>query len=112
MRVSAFLITLAILVLSCHGWDSYRGKSHGRLSKGYSRSSSKSDTCAQDRRDYNCDKSENKKHTMCKYCGVDKACKPKLKARAGLTKAEKDVIVEKHNDLRRRVAKGRESEAS
>ena len=44
---------------------------------------------------------------MCKYKGIGKACLGKVCAR-GLTKEQKAEILQKHNELRRRVAKGQE----
>jgi len=52
-----------------------------------------------------CDSSSD--HTMCKYPGPSKECAAKTSAKA-FTDAGKKLIVEKHNELRRRVAKGEE----
>ena len=47
---------------------------------------------------------------MCKYCGTNTA-KCNLVCSRGITsQAEKDAIVAKHNELRRKVAKGLESQ--
>ena len=51
----------------------------------------------------------NSQHTMCKYCGTNTA-KCNLVCSRGITsQAEKDAIVAKHNELRRKVATGQES---
>jgi len=59
-----------------------------------------------------CDKSYcsyGKKHTMCKYCGTNAKFCDKVCARVITDLADKDAIVAKHNELRRRVAKGLET---
>jgi len=52
-----------------------------------------------------CDKS--KEHTMCKYIGPSKECAKKTSFRT-LSKDAKQAILDKHNALRRKVAKGEE----
>merc|ERR1719322_2292045 len=48
-------------------------------------------------------------NTMCLYKGMGDACNEKVCSRE-LTQEEKDAIVDKHNELRRRVAKGEEGD--
>ena len=49
--------------------------------------------------------------TMCLYCGVDEAnCNNAVCSREITDQADKDAIVAKHNELRRRVAKGEETQ--
>ena len=50
------------------------------------------------------------KHTMCKYCGTNGEKCHRVCSRRITDQAEKDAIVAKHNDLRRKVAKGLESQ--
>jgi len=49
-------------------------------------------------------------HTMCKYPGPSDECTAKTTGRA-FTEAGKKMILDKHNELRRKVAKGEESTA-
>merc|ERR1712121_328867 len=44
-------------------------------------------------------------HTMCKYSGISDSCKL---VHRGLTQEQKQAMVDKHNQLRRKVAKGNE----
>ena len=46
---------------------------------------------------------------MCKFCGTKKEKCNKVCSRGITAQAEKDAIVAKHNELRRKVAKGQES---
>jgi len=55
-----------------------------------------------------CDKSSD--HTMCKYPGPSTECAAKTKGK-DFTAAGKKLIVAKHNELRRKVAKGEEKDA-
>jgi len=48
-------------------------------------------------------------HTMCKYCGTNTEQCGKVCARGITNQADKNVIVAKHNELRRKVAKGLET---
>merc|ERR1712038_40375 len=49
--------------------------------------------------------------TMCLYCGVDEAnCNNAVCSREITDQADKDAIAAKHNELRRRVAKGEETQ--
>jgi len=48
-------------------------------------------------------------HTMCKYCGTDAKQCNKVCSRGVTDQADKDAIVAKHNNLRRRIAKGQET---
>lgn len=50
----------------------------------------------------------HKKHSMCIYCGTDNAKCKKVVDRGISSKDEKDKIVDYHNKLRRKVAKGKE----
>ena len=52
-----------------------------------------------------------KDNTRCLYCGVDKDKCPNVCGR-GLTQEEKDAILAKHNELRRKVAKGLETQST
>merc|ERR1711872_183391 len=52
----------------------------------------------------------NKEHTMCKYPGPSDKCKAATSGR-DFTDAGKKIILEKHNELRRKVAKGEENQA-
>jgi len=52
-----------------------------------------------------CGNGYSKKNTMCKYKGIGKECKNKVCLRE-LSQDQKDQIVKKHNELRRKVAKG------
>jgi len=52
--------------------------------------------------------SQNQEHTMCKYPGPSSSCSTKTIFRE-LSSAAKDAILAKHNELRRRVAKGEET---
>jgi len=61
-----------------------------------------------------CDKTEaycniSPEHTMCKYCGTNIEQCGQVCARGITNQADKDAIVDKHNQLRRRVAKGLET---
>ena len=48
-------------------------------------------------------------HTMCKYCGFNEdKCNGNVCYR-GFPQESKDAILDRHNELRRRVAKGRET---
>jgi len=47
-------------------------------------------------------------HTMCKYSGPSTACAAMTKY-SGISEAGKQAILDKHNELRRRVAKGEET---
>ena len=47
---------------------------------------------------------------MCKYCGTDGEKCHRVCSRQITDQAERDAIVAKHNDLRRKVAKGLESQ--
>lgn len=47
-------------------------------------------------------------NTMCKYTGMGSKCSGGVCAR-GLTQDEKDLVLKKHNDLRRKVAKGQQA---
>ena len=47
------------------------------------------------------------KHTMCEYCGIGKLCGGSI-CQYGLTEDEKRKIVDQHNELRSRIAKGLE----
>ena len=50
---------------------------------------------------------------MCDYCGVDEEkCKNAVCSRGITDQKDIDAILKKHNDLRRRVAKGEEIEVS
>ena len=49
-------------------------------------------------------------HTMCKYCGTNSEKCHRVCSRQITDQVEKDAIVTKHNDLRRKVAKGLESQ--
>jgi len=51
----------------------------------------------------------SEKHTMCKYCGTNMDQCGKVCARGITDQADKDAIVAKHNELRRKVAKGEET---
>ena len=55
-----------------------------------------------------CDASSD--HTMCKYPGPSAECAAKTTGKA-FTVAGKKLILEKHNELRRKVAKGEEKDA-
>ena len=73
----------------------------------------KSNDCTADQATY-CDipppNGKTYKHTMCTYCGVDEAkCNNAVGSREIIAQAAKDAIVAKHNELRRRVAKGLET---
>ena len=48
-------------------------------------------------------------HTGCQYCDANEAVCGKMCSRQILDQSERDLIVAKHNELRRRVAKGDES---
>merc|ERR1712002_237552 len=50
-------------------------------------------------------------HTLCKYCGVNTEKCGKLDGQ-GITDEAKTILVETHNSLRRKVAKGQESRGS
>jgi len=52
--------------------------------------------------------SQNAEHTMCKYPGPSATCSSKTIFRE-LSAASKQAILDKHNELRRRVAKGEET---
>merc|ERR1712055_307662 len=47
-------------------------------------------------------------HTMCKFKGPSSSCTQKTKSR-GMTQASKEAVLAKHNELRRKVAKGEEA---
>ena len=49
---------------------------------------------------------------MCKYCGTNTQECGKVCARGITSQADKNIIVAKHNELRRKVAKGLETKAS
>merc|ERR1712111_320987 len=49
----------------------------------------------------------SQEHTMCKYSGPSPACAAKTSINT-ITEEQKKIIVDKHNELRRRVAKGQE----
>ena len=50
---------------------------------------------------------------MCQYCGANTdQCGAQTCSRAIMTAEEKAVLVDKHNELRRKVAKGQESQGS
>jgi len=51
----------------------------------------------------------NKEHTMCKYCGTNESKCNKVCSREIKSQAEIDAIVAKHNELRRKIAKGEET---
>jgi len=53
--------------------------------------------------------SYSKEHTMCKYCGTSEQFCKEVCSRVISEQADKDAIVAKHNELRRRVAKGLET---
>lgn len=55
--------------------------------------------------DVRCGNGYAQTNTMCMYTGIGKACNDKVCLRE-LTQEEKDAIVDKHNELRRKVAKG------
>jgi len=60
-----------------------------------------------------CDKSYcsyGNEHTMCKYCGTSKEFCHEVCSRVITDQADKDAIIAKHNELRRRVAKGLETQ--
>ena len=46
---------------------------------------------------------------MCKYCGTNASKCNKVCSREIKSQAEKDAIVAKHNELRRKIAKGEET---
>ena len=46
-------------------------------------------------------------HTMCKYCGFSEKCNGNVCYR-GFPQESKDAILDRHNELRRKVAKGEE----
>ena len=48
-------------------------------------------------------------HSMCKYCGTNTDMCNQVCSRGITAQADKDAIVAKHNELRRKVAKGQES---
>ena len=48
-------------------------------------------------------------NTMCKYTGIGDKCQNKVCSHGNLSQEDKDEIVNKHNELRRRIAKGQES---
>ena len=48
-------------------------------------------------------------HTMCEYCGTNTDMCNQVCSRGITAQADKDAIVAKHNELRRKVAKGQES---
>jgi len=48
-------------------------------------------------------------HTMCKFKGPSSSCTQKTKSR-GMTQASKEAVLAKHNELRRKVAKGEEAD--
>merc|ERR1719150_2570152 len=49
----------------------------------------------------------NVEHTMCKYQGLSPECEKMVRYR-GVTETGRKVILDKHNQLRRRIARGEE----
>jgi hypothetical protein len=54
----------------------------------------------------------NNQHSMCLYCGNNANQCGKVCSRAVVTEADKKIIVDYHNKLRRKVAKGQESQGN
>merc|ERR1712080_334827 len=52
---------------------------------------------------------DNAEHTMCKYTGIGSVCTADPNHITGFTTAGKDLILQKHNELRSKVASGNEA---